>query len=481
MSNPRTVRWGRLLSPTLAVVLLSACASDSDRSGDHQGSDALDDSHTLPDILDPEEDGGSSFADAGVDGEGGGASSDAGSRVDPSSDTDQDGVTAATDNCPDAVNPDQLDLDGDGVGDACDSDTAVCASGSAAATRSRGNLYFVLDWSSSMDEKDQGDTTRWERVQDALKTVANATVRDFDVGVAIYPAPSAAKTAGNHCEAPEEVLALSNYASNVNAFQRSYSKYGTPPAAGSSATMYTPTALALQTVFNRLGNSFKASKGSDAVVLLTDGEPNSPSAPGTCSTTSTRSQTLSAADTLAAAGVKVYVVGMALNTPHLQDLANHGTPGWKSGDPNQRYYTATAASELSAAFEAIRADAVVCSFQVGSTGSGQANFDRSRVVLDRDGDPTTLANDSLLSNTAYTLSGGTLTLSASACSTFAAAVSANGAAAIRVVVPCVQSAAPGHDGGVADSGMCVPATEVCDGADNNCDGTVDEGCGIILY
>ncbi|HEX6239681.1 MAG TPA: hypothetical protein VFZ61_02260, partial [Polyangiales bacterium] len=126
-------------------------------------------------------------------------------------------------------------------------------------------------------------------------------------------------------------------------------------------------------------------------------------------------------------------------------------------------------------------DAVVCSFQVGNTGSGQANFDRLRVVLDRDGDATTLANDSLLSSSAYTLSGNTLTLSTSACSTFRDAVSANGKAAIRVVVPCAQSNVPGNDGGVADSGMCVPAAEVCDDVDNDCDGFVDEGCDIIIF
>ena len=42
--------------------------------------------------------------------------------VDPADDPDGDGVATGADNCPDTANTDQADLDGDGIGDACDDD-----------------------------------------------------------------------------------------------------------------------------------------------------------------------------------------------------------------------------------------------------------------------------------------------------------------------------------------------------------------------
>jgi hypothetical protein len=50
-----------------------------------------------------------------------------GSTVDlcPAVDTDNDGVPDEEDNCPDTPNPDQADLDGDGVGDVCDVEEIV--------------------------------------------------------------------------------------------------------------------------------------------------------------------------------------------------------------------------------------------------------------------------------------------------------------------------------------------------------------------
>ena len=59
----------------------------------------------------------------------------AGPEPEPEPDSDEDGVTDDSDNCRDTVNPDQSDVDGDGVGDVCDPtddseivlDTGPCA------------------------------------------------------------------------------------------------------------------------------------------------------------------------------------------------------------------------------------------------------------------------------------------------------------------------------------------------------------------
>jgi hypothetical protein len=40
-------------------------------------------------------------------------------------DTDEDGLSDVTDNCPAVANPGQSDTDGDGVGDACDNCVSI--------------------------------------------------------------------------------------------------------------------------------------------------------------------------------------------------------------------------------------------------------------------------------------------------------------------------------------------------------------------
>jgi hypothetical protein len=90
--------------------------TDEDNTGD-----ACDDT----DSRDPDNDGHPNSTDncpstpnnqEDMDGDG------VGNACDPDSDVDSDGILDAGDNCPDVFNPDGADRDSDGIGDACDFD-----------------------------------------------------------------------------------------------------------------------------------------------------------------------------------------------------------------------------------------------------------------------------------------------------------------------------------------------------------------------
>ena len=97
------------------------------------------------------------------------------------------------------------------------------------------------------------------------------------------------------------------------------------------------------------------------IVLATDGEPI------TCiGNDSTKAQSVAAAAAAYAAGIPVYVLAIAQNSQHFQDVANAGQ-GHQPADPDVPYYPVASAQELKTAFDRIIAGVISCDLSLTSS------------------------------------------------------------------------------------------------------------------
>jgi hypothetical protein len=129
-----------------------------------------------------------------------------------------------------------------------------------------------------------------------------------------------------------------------------------------------------------------APQGSPPVIVLaTDGLPNS------CNDGSdTSAQSITAAKNAYAAGIRLFVLGIAgVNDGFLQSVANAGV-GWQTGQPNAPYYTANSPQQLQAAFNQIIGGVLSCDLALNGTVdpdqamSGTVNLNGSTLAYGTD-------------------------------------------------------------------------------------------------
>jgi hypothetical protein len=365
-------------------------------------------------------------------------------------DGDGDGVGDACDNCPNTANVNQKDSDSDGVGDACDPTPGTfvtCTQATSSTSAIKPNLYFLLDRSLSMIQNNVSPgVSRFAALKAGLDALAmqngGALSSNFNLAVGAFPAANGSCSASN---LPQQLLVMGPHTTGEFA-----GSYGSISTSG-----FTPTDVALNEIRTRQLYNFAGDPnptGPRAVVLITDGDPNDCQSVGYNRIT----QTVTAAAALASAGVPVYVLGFdGVDAGRMQQIADAGDPA--SG--TNPWYNVSNSTSIVNALSAIIRRTASCTLGLNNTGLGTFDPNVVTVELVRNNGATRTAITRGGAN-GYSISGTTVTLAGTSCTDLQNAVTSDTTARIEIKGGC----------------QCAPTAEVCDGADNDCDGLADEGC-----
>ena len=227
-------------------------------------------------------------------------------------------------------------------------------------------VVLVLDRSGSMADNFSGSlVTKWDALREALRTALPTVDQTMQLGLLLYP---------------------------VNAVQNcvSFATLNTSPATGQVTSIMslldstapvggTPTASAIEIAGTHL-RARRTTNSARAMELATDGAPTCNAnldAVNCVCTTARPCQSRSCLDdarsvarlaNMADAGVPTYVIGIqsSNDTIFISALNAMAVAGGRPRPGSQRFYSATSAAELTAAFNAIRDQVSRCSFLTSS-------------------------------------------------------------------------------------------------------------------
>ncbi len=221
-------------------------------------------------------------------------------------------------------------------------------------------VLLLQDRSSSLSAKvDVGTGTRWANVSAAVQEVVTQTQADVAWGLKFFPSEKSCGITPGVNIAPE----LNNAEAIVAELSKIQGTRETGLIDG------TPTALALQDAVEYLGTLNAPNK---YIVLATDGQP-------TCNNDRSESddydRARAAAQTVADAGIKIAVVGVAFKPVNngslpedqafLNDVADlGGMANQDPANPEAHYYPAGNTEELVKAFQAITKQIYSCTFDL---------------------------------------------------------------------------------------------------------------------
>ncbi len=250
-----------------------------------------------------------------------------------------------------------------GDGDAALGPDADCPDVTFTAMPVTPTVQFVIDKSGSM-RSDFGATTRYDAIRQAL-VGPTGVVTQYQAQV-YFGATTYHQDGSNTC--PRLASAGAGRAlNNLGAIQ---TLLQTNPSGNSG----TPTGPSVESAYQEMLANPPPAGSPPILVVATDGQPFT--CPDNDDNAAGQAQSLAAATAAHAAGIPVYVLGVAVDPPtraHLQQVANVGQGMPAGASPGAMYYGADDPTQLAAAFQAIIGGVVSCDLTLdGSINMGQA-------------------------------------------------------------------------------------------------------------